>query len=259
MLLVLDGLGWEQFEAHRDLMPTLSSMTGRPITHRRPDHDGHRPQFDRHRADTRRARADRLPDGARRRDPERAALDGRRPGRSAIAPAARRATVRPVPRAIGAGRQPGRTAEFGVHRGPPPWRMAASAGAPPARSRSRPLISLAAGERFVYAYYDGVDKIAHERGFGAVLRGRAPHGRPPGRRRSSRRSVRRTAVLVTADHGQVHVGDHIIHPSAEMLAGVSMQSGEGRFRWLHAQTRRDPIGRRRCHRRGRSRGVGRDA
>ena len=31
VLLVLDGLGWDQFETHRHLMPTLSSMTGGPI------------------------------------------------------------------------------------------------------------------------------------------------------------------------------------------------------------------------------------
>lgn len=88
------------------------------------------------------------------------------------------------------------------------------------------------GERFVYCYYNGVDKIAHERGFGefydaelrfadglvADLVDSVPSG---------------TAVLVTADHGQVHVGSNIIHPSDELLGPVTMQSGEGRFRWLH--------------------------
>jgi hypothetical protein len=42
-------------------------------------------------------------------------------------------------------------------------------------------------------------------------------------------------LLVTADHGQVHVGDNIVHPSADLLAHVALQSGEGRFRWLHAR------------------------
>jgi predicted AlkP superfamily pyrophosphatase or phosphodiesterase len=91
---------------------------------------------------------------------------------------------------------------------------------------------IAAGERFVYCYYPGIDKIAHERGFGdyydAELRfadslvadviAAVPAG---------------TAVLVTADHGQVEVGDRIIHPSEELLGPVTFQSGEGRFRWLH--------------------------
>lgn len=93
---------------------------------------------------------------------------------------------------------------------------------------------LEAGERFVYAYYGGVDKIAHERGFGdyydAELRaadrlvGDLLEVLPPG-----------AALLVTADHGQVVVGDNIIAPSADLLSMVALQSGEGRFRWLHAR------------------------
>ncbi|MEM8745615.1 MAG: alkaline phosphatase family protein [Actinomycetota bacterium] len=89
-----------------------------------------------------------------------------------------------------------------------------------------------AGERFVYCYYPGVDKIAHERGFGpyydaelaasdrlvADLLDAVPTG---------------TVVLVTADHGQVHVADRIIDPAAELLRPVTLQSGEGRFRWWH--------------------------
>ncbi len=89
-----------------------------------------------------------------------------------------------------------------------------------------------AGERFVYCYYNGVDKIAHERGFGEVSDAEVSYSDrlvadlldavPAG-----------TAVLVTADHGQVHVADNVIEPSAEVLRPVTMQSGEGRFRWLH--------------------------
>ncbi len=91
-----------------------------------------------------------------------------------------------------------------------------------------------AGERFVYCYYNGIDKIAHERGFGpfydAELRfadalvADLMSALPPG-----------TAVLITADHGQVDVGDRIIHPSDELLGRVTMQSGEGRFRWWHCR------------------------
>jgi uncharacterized protein (DUF2249 family) len=93
---------------------------------------------------------------------------------------------------------------------------------------------LARGERFVYAYYGGIDKIAHERGFGdfydAELRaadrlvGDMLGVLPPG-----------SALLITADHGQVSVGNQIVHPSAELLSLVDLQSGEGRFRWLHAR------------------------
>lgn len=94
--------------------------------------------------------------------------------------------------------------------------------------------ALAAGETFVYAYYDGLDRIAHERGFGdhydaelatvdalvASIIDRLPS---------------RTALLVTADHGQVHVGDNTVVPAPSILGHVRHQSGEGRFRWLHAR------------------------
>src|SRR5918993_1716487 len=32
VLLVLDGLGWDQFDAHRHLMPSLATLTGGPIS-----------------------------------------------------------------------------------------------------------------------------------------------------------------------------------------------------------------------------------
>jgi hypothetical protein len=92
---------------------------------------------------------------------------------------------------------------------------------------------LAAGERFVYAYYGGVDKIAHERGFGSFydaelrtadrLVGDILAALPSG-----------AVLLITADHGQVDVGASIVHPSRSLLELVALQSGEGRFRWLHA-------------------------
>lgn len=91
-----------------------------------------------------------------------------------------------------------------------------------------------AGEPFVYAYYDGIDKVSHEYGLGehydaelqfvdGLVAG-ALEVLPAG-----------TALIVTADHGQVHVGDRIIEPHPDVLANVSFQSGEGRFRWLHAR------------------------
>jgi Type I phosphodiesterase / nucleotide pyrophosphatase len=93
---------------------------------------------------------------------------------------------------------------------------------------------LRAGERVVYAYYDGVDKIAHERGFGpfydAELRGTdrlvadVIDVLPPG-----------AALLVTADHGQVQVGTNLVTPAPELLRMTKGASGEGRFRWLHAK------------------------
>lgn len=93
---------------------------------------------------------------------------------------------------------------------------------------------LAAGAPLVYAYYDGIDRVAHARGFGehydaelraadrlvadvlAVL--------PPG-----------AVLVVTADHGQVEVGASVEVLGPEVMDGVDLLSGEGRFRWLHAR------------------------
>lgn len=90
------------------------------------------------------------------------------------------------------------------------------------------------GEPFVYGYYDGIDKVAHEYGFGPVydaelrsvdrLVGDLLAALPP-----------RAALVVTADHGQVEVGDRLVPLAADVVAAMSMQSGEGRFRWLHAR------------------------
>ena len=102
---------------------------------------------------------------------------------------------------------------------------------------SLPLIvaeHLRRGDRLVYAYYDGVDKIAHERGLGefydAELRAADRMVAdliallPPG-----------AALLVTADHGQVDIGTRIVTPHDDVLKMTRDQSGEGRFRWLHAK------------------------
>jgi predicted AlkP superfamily pyrophosphatase or phosphodiesterase len=90
------------------------------------------------------------------------------------------------------------------------------------------------GEPFVYAYYEGVDKVAHEYGLGphydaelrwvdhlvADLLSTLPRG---------------TCLAVTADHGQVEVGENLVELDPGIRDHLSMQSGEGRFRWLHAR------------------------
>jgi hypothetical protein len=90
------------------------------------------------------------------------------------------------------------------------------------------------GEPFVYAYYDGIDKIAHIYGFGehydaelvAVDRlvGDLAAVLPAG-----------AVLLVTADHGQVSVGRAAVAIDQAVMAHVALVSGEGRFRWLHAR------------------------
>jgi predicted AlkP superfamily pyrophosphatase or phosphodiesterase len=90
------------------------------------------------------------------------------------------------------------------------------------------------GEPFVYAYYDGLDKVAHEHGLGEYYAGELAtvdrlvgdliEALPGG-----------AALVVTSDHGQVEVGTSARLPGPELLAAVDLLSGEGRFRWLHAR------------------------
>ncbi len=233
VLLVLDGLGWDQFEAHRDLMPTLSSMTGRSIHTVAPT-----------------TTATALSSIATGLTPAEHGLIGYRivlggeimnvlrwaVGDQAVRRSHPPREVQPFEPFLGRSVPVVSPAELQgsgfseAHlRGSTPcgWRAASSIAVEAAALG-------AAGERFVYCYYGGIDKIAHERGFGPYYEAEL---------RTADRLVRElidavapgTAVLVTADHGQVHVADNIVRPSADVLAGVSMQSGEGRFRWLHAQ------------------------
>jgi predicted AlkP superfamily pyrophosphatase or phosphodiesterase len=107
-----------------------------------------------------------------------------------------------------------------------PYRM-------PSTFVSEVLHQLRAGEPFVYAYYDGIDKVSHEYGLGEVFAAEMifidrmveylienlPRG---------------VALVITADHGQVDVGENVMPPAPEVLSHVAVQSGEARFRWLHA-------------------------
>lgn len=93
---------------------------------------------------------------------------------------------------------------------------------------------LSEGAPFVYAYYDGIDRIAHERGIGEHylaeletvdrLVADVLEAMPPG-----------SALAVTADHGQFPVPCANISLDAEVQRDVEAMSGEGRFRWLHAR------------------------
>ena len=93
---------------------------------------------------------------------------------------------------------------------------------------------LAAGERFVYAYYEGIDKVAHARGLGTSyddelryvdrMVGDVLDVLPPG-----------AVLVVTADHGQVEVDGAVEVLGGDVMAGVRLISGEGRFRWLHTR------------------------
>lgn len=90
-----------------------------------------------------------------------------------------------------------------------------------------------AGERFIYAYYDGPDLVAHmhgmrdaffaaELGFCDRLVTDLTEALPDD-----------VAVVVTADHGHVHFEDRIELGPLESLCVA--QAGESRFRYLHSK------------------------
>ena len=95
-----------------------------------------------------------------------------------------------------------------------------------------------AGNPFVYAYYEGVDKVAHFNGFGdhydAELR--AVDALVEGLLDILPRGA---ALAVTADHGQVEVGDRVRVLEDEIVQRTRLISGEARFRWLHAVDQTD--------------------
>jgi hypothetical protein len=89
-------------------------------------------------------------------------------------------------------------------------------------------------ETFVYAYYDGIDKVAHGAGLGRLYDAEL---------RAVDRLVADLAdelppdavLVVTADHGQIDVGPRVELLGRDIMGAVEFLSGEGRFRWLHAR------------------------
>lgn len=93
---------------------------------------------------------------------------------------------------------------------------------------------LDAGATHVYTYYDGLDHTAHVHGFAGSyfdlelefcdwLVARMIDALPSD-----------TALVVTADHGQIDAPE-IISVDRAVLSHTAMRSGEARFRWLHAK------------------------
>jgi hypothetical protein len=234
VMLVLDGLGWEQLRARAGLAPVLSAMEGGPITTVVPS--------------TTATALTSLTTGATPAGHGMVGYRLRLPG----------GDVLNVLRWT--------TAQGDARRGVPPERMQRIEPflglKPPVVTRADFALSgfstthlpgvrlhgwralstlvvhvanlLGEGEPFVYAYYPGVDTVAHEYGFGPFydaelaaadrLVGELVGVLPPG-----------AALLVVSDHGQVDVGDRVRPLHGDVLALTSLLSGEGRFRWLHAR------------------------
>jgi predicted AlkP superfamily pyrophosphatase or phosphodiesterase len=93
---------------------------------------------------------------------------------------------------------------------------------------------LRAGEPFVYAYYEGIDKVAHEYGLADHFDAEVAYvDRLVGDLAASLPAG--AALVVTCDHGQVVVGEQVVALDRDVFDQLSFQSGEGRFRWLHAR------------------------
>ena len=230
LLLVCDGLGWDLLQRARNAAPTLTALAGGPITSTAPS--------------TTSAGLTSIATGAA---PAEHGLVGYRirvggeplnvlrwPSKGGPDPVA----AQPVPPFAGRDVPVVTRAEF------------RTSGFTQAHLRGTTLIGwrttsslvehcrrLAAGDRrFIYAYYDGVDKVAHEYGL---------------RNEFITAEISATddlvgqlldvlpstwALAVTADHGQVHVeseGNVALDAVAHL---VSAYSGEGRFRTLHARS-----------------------
>jgi hypothetical protein len=236
VLFVVDGLGWEQLQSRLALVPTIAAMDALPVTTVAPSTT----------ATALTSVTTGLPPGEHGVVGYRMAVHGEvlnvlrwstgaGDSRQSIPPT----KVQPTPPFLGerppvVTRAEYRTSGFtGAHLDPARyWGYRTLATMVTEVDRL-----LRSSEPFVYAYYDGLDKVAHEYGLGehydaeltwidhtierllAVL----PRG---------------AALVVTADHGQVEVGGNVVPLAGDVLGMCAMQSGEGRFRWLHARSGR---------------------
>jgi hypothetical protein len=93
---------------------------------------------------------------------------------------------------------------------------------------------LGRGEGLVYAYYEGIDKIAHASGLGPLYDAELAF---VDRLVADMISALRpgAALAVTSDHGQVDVGARARPLAPEVVGRTVLVSGEARFRWLHSR------------------------
>lgn len=232
VLLVLDGLGWEQLQEHAALAPTLVAFEGGPITTVAPT-----------------TTAAGLTSIVTGRPPAAHGIAGYRllvngdvldvlkwrnssgDARASVVPEEFQRHV-----AFAANEVPVVTRSHFIGSGFTSAHMqgAKLIGYSAASSLPVEVWRLAkAGEPFIYAYYDGIDTIAHAHGMGEhydaelytvdrLVRDMAA-GLPEG-----------CALVITSDHGQVQVGGRNLDLDGDIVERCWQFSGEGRFRWLHA-------------------------
>lgn len=231
VLFVIDGLGWEQLQARPHVAPNLTAMTGGPITTVAPS--------------TTAAALTSITTGAPpgshgvvgyRIQVDGAVLNALRwstpagDARQVIEPS----IFQPLEPFLAAPVTVVNKAEFeqsgftGAHLTGAAWKGYRT----PASLVHEVGMALDAGERFVYTYYDALDRIGHEYGHGGHydaelafcdrLVGDLVERLPPG-----------AALVVTADHGQVETGDQIVEFHSDVVGLTRTLSGEARLRWLH--------------------------
>ncbi len=236
VLLVLDGLGWNQLQQRRAWLPNLAGGDGGPVTSVVPsttataltslttglppaEHGvvGYRVSFDHQVLNVLRWTL--------------GGTDARRRVRPGLFQPHRPLAQVPVDSLAVVTRGEFATTGFtAAHLGRVPilgWSTPAGLAVQVGRA-------LAEGKELVYAYYDGIDRAAHVHGLGALydaelravdrMVGDVLEVLPPG-----------AALAVTADHGQVDVGPRVLVLGRDVMDGVERMSGEGRFRWLHAR------------------------
>jgi hypothetical protein len=91
------------------------------------------------------------------------------------------------------------------------------------------------GERLVYAYYPGVDTVAHEFGLHARVYRRELEATDLLVAQLLDALPENVAVLVTSDHGQVHLEPDAWIDIPELDALTTAMAGDGRFRHLYAR------------------------
>ncbi len=233
VLLVLDGLGWEQLQQRRHLAPSVAGMEGGPILTVAPSTT----------STALTSISTGLPPGEHGVIGYRMDIGGQilnvlrwwasgRDARDAIPPE----KIQPIEPFLGERPAVVTRAEF-RHSG---FTQAHLEGVRfcgyrmPSTLVAETVRLVRSGEPFVYTYYDGVDKVAHEYGLAEhydaeiVAVDRLVEY-------MIRLLPQSAALVLTSDHGQVDVGDNVVRVDKDVMAHVSYQSGEGRFRWLHAR------------------------
>jgi predicted AlkP superfamily pyrophosphatase or phosphodiesterase len=245
VLLVLDGLGWHQLQASASFAPTLAGASGGPITSVAPTttataltslttgsppavhgvvgyrvavgSSAHEPESHPPRSTVLNVLRWRTPAGDARRTVPPESFQPVRPFGGTSVPVVTRSEFAAT----------GFTAAHLTGARLVGWSVPSSLVVAVARL-------VRAGEPFTYVYYDGLDKVAHEHGLGEHYEQELV---AVDRLVSDLASILPTgAVLViTSDHGQVEVGGAVRLLAPELFDGITLLSGEGRFRWLHVR------------------------